>query len=100
MEPCRVRDSLGVESRGPRRGGHFSFADCGQFVYYPARYTRRPCRAEVESWSTQQYRIQVGTGDNDERTPSAGWLAGSVISIICFTKRRRFIGARSSPTPG
>ena len=31
-------------------------------------------RPVVESWSTQQYRIQVGAGDNDQRTPSAGRL--------------------------
>jgi hypothetical protein len=77
------------------------FADCGQFVYsllYPVHGDRAVPKSE--SWSTQQYRIQVGAGDNDQRTPSAGWLAGSVISIICFTKRRRFIGARSSHTPG
>ena len=83
------------------------FADCGdrQFVYYfifnPVHGRTVPCRSRVVEYTTVQEALRYRSGgDNDQRTPSAGWLAGSMISIICFTKRRRFIWARSSPTPG
>jgi hypothetical protein len=100
-----VRDSLGVESRGPRSAPRWSLLvrrlRAVRLLPRPVHTATVPCRSRVVEYTTVQEALRYRSGgDNDQRTPSAGWLAGSMISIICFTKRRRFIWARSSPTPG